>query len=102
MIEVIVMIPIANNDGKPFSAADFLAFEDFATGIFGGVSRLPGETQGVWVDGGVRYDDRLVTYLVALPSIIDAGRLSGLIEFAKAHFEQEAIYIRYLGIAEIL
>lgn len=101
MIEVTMFIPLTSNDGQDFSAAHHAMFEAFAAKTFGGVTRLPGQAKGVWLDGEMRYDDQMVGYMVALPSITDGGKLGEVIEFAKAHYEQEAIYIRYLGLSEI-
>lgn len=101
MVEVIILIPLAGNDGQEFSAPHFEAFESHLADNFGGFSRLPGEILGVWVNEGDRYADRLVGYLVALQSITEGGKLLDTVEVAKWIFEQKAIYLRYLGISEI-
>lgn len=101
MIEVTILIPLADNAGQEFSAPHFEAFETQLETSFGGCSRLPGEIRGTWLEGETKYADRLVQYLIALESITDGGKLSEVIDFAKAHFRQEAIYLRYLGMSEI-
>jgi len=101
MIEVTILIPLFSNDGERFSASHHKKFEALAARTFSGVTRLPGEARGVWLDGGTRYDDQLIGYLVALPSITDGGKLGRLIDRAKRHYRQEAIFFRYLGRAEI-
>lgn len=102
MIEVTILIPLADNQGEAFSPEHHEAFEAQVLRRFGGLSRLPGTTAGKWVDQGRTYVDHLVAYVVAVPSILDAANLGEVIAFAKAHYRQEAIYVRYLGISEIL
>lgn len=102
MIEVTLFIPLADNDGQTFSPSDHAAFEAYATDRFGGLSRLPGEVEGKWVSEGRLYTDRLVRYVIALGSITDGGKLGEVVSFAKKHYRQEAIFVSYLGRAEIL
>ncbi len=102
MIEVTILIPLTSNEGEEFSAKHHAAFEALLARTFGGVTRVPGEVRGVWLDGATRYEDRLVLYLVALKSLTDGGKLKRVIERAKRHYRQEAIFLRYLGMAEII
>lgn len=102
MVEVIVLIPLAGNDGQRFSADHHRVFEQVLTETFEGMSRLPGIIWGVWLDEGTRYDDANVAYLLVLKSITDGGKLGGVIDFAKRHYQQEAIFLRYLGVVEIV
>lgn len=102
MIEVTILIPVADNDGHEFSADHHRAFESFLLETFGGFSRLPGLVRGAWLGDGIRYDDELIVYLVAIQSIADGGNIGGAASFAKVHYRQEAIFLRYLGQAEII
>lgn len=102
MIEATILIPTAGNDGQAFSAAHHRQFEQILLEYFGGLSRLPGSVQGVWKDDATRYDDCLIAYLVAFPTIGDGWKLIESAEYAKTHYSQEAIFIRYLGLAEIV
>ena len=102
MIEVQVLIPLISNEGESFSEEHHAAFEAAILGRFGGFSRLPGNVIGKWVGGGITYTDALIAYVIALPGLTDGGRLAEVIAFAKSHYKQEAIYLRYLGISEIL
>jgi hypothetical protein len=101
MIEVTILIPLADNAGAEFSAKHHEVFETFLAKTFGGVTRVPGVAWGVWFQGDIRYDDRNVAYLVALGSLTEGGRLHRAVEIAKSHYQQEAIFLRYLGIVEI-
>jgi hypothetical protein len=102
MIEVEVFIPQFGNDGRTFDAAEIAAFEARAIALFGGVSRLGNTVRGLWAEDGVIFTDESVAYVVAIKSLTDGGKVAELVEFAKAHFSQLAIYVRYLGQAEII
>ena len=103
MVDVQILIPVAGNDGMPFADAHFAIFEERARADFGGCSLLPGTVFGSWrnADGAVFHDESRL-YSVFLVSLTDGGKLGDLVEFAKGHFAQEAIAIRYLGLTEIL
>jgi hypothetical protein len=96
MIEVQMLIPVTDNAGARFSEAYFVVFEDHITETFGGYSLLPSEVAGGW------RNDAGIVYAVAIVSLTDGSRIGDLAAFAKAHFKQEAIAVRYLGQIEIL
>lgn len=102
MFEAEILIPLADNAGKAFDPKRFETFERKAARFFGGATRLEGPTNGVWLDGKRLYRDELVRYVIALGSIGQGGDAVKLARFAKVHFEQEAVYLRYLGHAEII
>ncbi len=103
MIEVRILIPAASNDGDVFTGAHHRQFERYACELFGGITREPATAEGVWLnDDLVEFRDVTFIYVVALSSITEAGRIGELAEYAKAHYGQKAIYVRYLGLAEIL
>lgn len=102
MFEITILIPSFDNDSKGFTKADHLVFEVFVVERFGAISLIPGLTSGAWSDEGRTYHDSLLNYVIALPSILKAGKLNEVVEFAKSHYRQEAIYIRYLGLSEVL
>lgn len=51
---------------------------------------------------GKVYHDTTHAYVVGLRSITQGALLGEVVAFAKIHYRQEAIFIRYLGVAEIL
>lgn len=103
MIEFEVLIPVASNAGVEFSAEHDSVFEAALLSHFGGFSRKAGLVQGSWVGAdGTHFTDATRVYVIALSSVLEAGKLRDVIDFAKAHYEQEAIYLRYLGLSEIL
>lgn len=107
MIDVQILIPVASNEGETFTAAHHSAFEAFLIERFGGFSgftRLPGHAEGGWADPTGRvYRDITVIYMVAVPALLgSADGLRAMADRAKAHYAQEAVLLRYLGIVEIL
>lgn len=102
MFELHVFVPVTDNAGKKFTSADHKAFEAFVIERFGGVSLFPGTVAGAWIDAGVTYLDRCRVYGIGVRSLVQGGKIGEVIDFAKKHYRQEAIYVRYLGVAEIL
>lgn len=103
MFEVQVLIPLADNDGETFTAAHHAVFEEAVVDAFGGFTRLPATAIGGWKnDAGVMFSDVTRVYAIAVASIVDGDKLGALVRFAKAFYLQEAIFIRYLGVIEIL
>jgi len=103
MFEVQVLIPIVDNDGRPFTGEDHAAFEAALVDRFGGFTLFPSTAVGGWKDAdGVLYNDRTRVYGIAVRSIVDGAGIGEVVTFAKAHYRQLAIFVRYLGIVEIL
>jgi hypothetical protein len=102
MIAVEIFIPVASNEGEEFQAEDDAAFELHLLNLFGGMSRLPGLVQGAWIDAGAVYRDQNRVYVVALASIGDGSKIREAVDFAKKHYRQLAIFVRYLGQVEVL
>lgn len=102
MFELSLFIPLQDNEKVAFSAAHFAQFESVLLDLFGGFSRRGTTINGAWLDAGVRYDDNLVEYIVAVGSIVDGQKVAEAAKRAAAHFDQLAIYVRYLGQAEII
>jgi len=102
MFELMVLIPVADNDGAAFSAEDHHAFEAFVIDRFGGITLYPNTAVGSWIDAGRVYRDNTRVYGIAVPSITAGGLVAEVVEYAKVAYRQEAIFVRYLGVAEIL
>ncbi|MGE0792505.1 MAG: hypothetical protein AB7S26_42940 [Sandaracinaceae bacterium] len=103
MIEVTILIPLASNEGDTFSPAHHATFEALLIESFGGFTRLPGNASGGWVDGGITYRDSNMVYMVLVPGLIGkCFQLTRVIAFAKRHYRQLAVTVRYLGVAEII
>ncbi len=103
MFEVQMLIPLADNDGETFTAEHHAAFEAVIIDSFGGFTLYPASAVGGWRNAaGVTFSDATRIYGIAVISIVDGEKLGGLARFAKAFYLQEAIFIRYLGVIEIL
>ena len=70
--------------------------------MLGGLTRYGTEAEGLWREDGLTYRDRKAVYGVALRSLTDGAKVATLVSFAKRHFRQEASFIKYLGVVEIM
>lgn len=103
MITVTILIPLASNEGAMFAPTHHTAFELYLAEVFGGVTRLPGEFWGAWIDAGTLYGDATRAYQIAVSGLVERGAaVHAAAEHAAAHYRQEAIYVSYLGQAEII
>ena len=105
MIEVQLLIPVSDNDGRAFDPAHDAVFEEFLAGEFPkGFTRESGLTSGAWTNPtGTMYRDQCRVYVVAVSGVLEVSdKLHVVVEFAKAHYRQEAICVRYLGVLEVL
>ncbi len=103
MIIVTILIPLADNAAQVFSPEHHRAFETSLAETFGGFTRLPGTHHGAWIDGGTLYTDATRAYQVAVAGLLErAEDIRRAVERARVHYRQEAIYVSYLGTAEIL
>ena len=99
IVEVLILIPVADNDGVPFSVDHDAVFEFHLVKLFKGFSQLPGEGSGGWeMEGGTPKREPWRQYMVAVDRLIgDGDKLRMAALFAKRHYRQEAIGLRYLG-----
>jgi hypothetical protein len=103
MIEVQILIPLTDNTGDFFPSDHHDLFEQELLRLFGASSLFPGIVAGQWSSSGQVYRDDTRVYVVAVDGIITKGdALRSAVMFAKTHYAQLAIYVRYLGISEIL
>ena len=103
MIEVQFLVPLADNAGQDFPPEHHDDFAAELTRLFGGCSALPGVVAGQWLHAGRVYSDQNRVYAVFIPGLLEgAPQVVGAIAFAKVHYAQLKISVRYLGHAEIL
>jgi len=74
MIEVHVLIPVADNTGRTFDRQHDQLFESELLNLFGEFSCLPGTVTGQWVDAGQVYTDESRLFVVTLRSITEGAR----------------------------
>lgn len=102
MFEVSILVPKFDNDGVAFVAEDYDSLAALACDLFGGYSCL-GNASGGWKDdAGKLYVDQHLIYAVCVNSIKDFEKVVQFAEVVKTRFRQLAVYLRYLGQAEIL
>ncbi len=102
MFEIQILIPVVGNDGVTFEPAHHAVFEALVIARFGGVTLFPSTAVGSWVDAGTTYHDVTRVYGIAVRSITQGDLIAEIAAFAKQHYQQVNVYLRYLGIAEIL
>ena len=75
MFEVVILIPVLDNDKDLFPASVHEAFEAAALEFFGGFTRLPVEVVGAWLnDSGFPHRDATRVYIVAVGSLANGDR----------------------------
>jgi len=95
---------VRDNDGIAFDPAHDDVFANHLVSRFKGYTLLPGEGSGGWEgpDGRI-YRDTMRVYMVAVSGLIaDGVQVELAARFAKRHYRQEAIFLRYLGLTEIV
>lgn len=100
MFEVQILVPMWDNDGAAFPQELFDRFEEEAMTQFGGFSRHPNISGGWTNPEGKVFSDCSRVYAVACKDLTEGHSARLLASWAKWTFSQEAIYIRYLGLAE--
>jgi hypothetical protein len=103
MIAIEILIPLFSNEGDEFTADHHGAFESVLTDTFGGFTRPFGVVLGGWQSAGIVYVDKSQLYVVGITSmLIDGHKVLHVVDVAKTHYSQLAIFVRYLGMAEII
>lgn len=106
MIEVQFFIPLKDNTGAAFDQAHD---DQFAAELLrhfpAGYSVLPGLVAGQWYDPktGTVYTDLTRVFAVwVLGLLAEVSNIRATARFAKKHYRQRAIAVRYLGHAEVI
>ena len=90
-----ILLPLYDNDGKPFEAAAFDSVRRELTEAFGGVTaRLRAPAEGIWKDsGGTVSCDRIVIFEV-MANEADRQWWTHYRQELERRFRQERIVIR--------
>lgn len=102
MFEIQILIPRYDNHGNGFAAGTYKVWEAELVNRIGGFSKLAGTVAGGWAHQGKHYTDESFVYVVAVASIGDGAKVVQLAHYAKMLFQQGAIFLRYLGVAEVV
>ena len=98
MIETVLLVPLADNDGKRFDPALVWQLERRLL-RFGGFTG-PLQVAGAWYAGGRVYRDTNLQFVVGLTSWTQLPRWLTIVRWALVQFRQEALYIKVAGIPE--
>jgi hypothetical protein len=100
VIETVIVVPVRDNEGRPFERA---LWDDLEERLFqfGGLTG-PFEVRGAWQSGGRTHRDRNRQYTVALQSWLQLPAWLEVVQWARAAFRQEAMYIKVAGTPEIV
>lgn len=94
MYLVQLLLPLHDQDGKPFARSTYRSIRDELTDRFGGLttySRAPAE--GLWHDGDAVSHDDIVVYEVMV-SDVDRAWWAGYRKGLERHFDQEELVVR--------
>lgn len=91
-----LLVPIRDNDGVPFTDADYDVFEDYLLGIAGGFTRHS-DVEGAWRSPeGVTMRDHSRAYTLTLPEERAAIQMLLVSDYIKSHFRQEAAFVEQI------
>jgi hypothetical protein len=101
MFLIEILLPLYDNEGRPFGAAEFDRVLDELAGRFGGVTafrRSPAE--GVWREGGGESRDRVVIFEV-MAGELDREWWRAYREDLERRFRQEKMVVRATEFQEL-
>lgn len=91
------LLPLRDNEHRPFARADFERVRAELTERFGGVTAfLQSPASGAWKDEGETTHDELLLYEV-MTDALDRAWWKGYRAELERRFRQEAIVVRALG-----
>lgn len=101
MIRTGILVPVADNQGKQFSAADWRALQGRLLDTFGPYSRHA-EVTGKWRNPhSVTYTDVSRQYIVYLESFRQIAAWLEVVDWAREYFREEAIAVEVNTCPEI-
>ncbi|MEO8378178.1 MAG: hypothetical protein ABI779_00815 [Acidobacteriota bacterium] len=89
-----ILVPLADNDGRPFLATTFHTFENYLATLCGGFTRR-GNVEGVWrsPETGTIMRDRSRSYVVTLAAEAAEEQIAQIESFICRYFRQEAAFL---------
>ena len=93
-MRVDILVPLADNDGRPFPHAAFHTFENFLATLCGGFTRR-GDVEGAWrsPETGTLMRDRSRSYVVTLAAETADEQITKVEDFICRYFRQEAAFL---------
>ena len=103
MVTVQFYLPTFDNAGMPFVRHHDNEFLEITVVVFNGATVLPGLTHGRWYFQGKVYADECRIMSVSVEGMLaQSADILAIVGFAKSHYQQEKIFVQYLGQSEIL
>ncbi len=102
MVLIQFLLPLKDNEGQPFTRADFERVRTELTERFGGVTAfLQSPAAGAWKeDGEHTVRDEVVLYEL-MTEDLDRGWWKGYREELQRRFRQKALVVRALGVESL-
>ena len=102
MIEITILIPRTDTEGCLWTSERRQWWRELLCARHGGFTRGPSR-EGGWLGfGGKVMIETGEEWVVAVEGLRELATLVETLEMAKDHFNQEAIYVRYLDRAELI
>jgi hypothetical protein len=92
-----ILVPVADNDSRPFPQSSFDTLEHFLTTLCGGFTRR-GDVEGAWrsPETGTVMRDRSRSYVVTLPVEETEEQIARIESFIRRFFRQEAAFLELI------
>ena len=96
-MHVDILVPLADNDGRPFPPFAFETLEHFLTTLCGGYTRR-GDVEGAWrsPETGDVMRDRSRSYVVTLAAEEADEQIARIESFIRRYFRQEAVFLELI------
>ena len=96
-VHVDILVPLADNDGRPFPHAAFHAFEIFLATLVGGFTRR-GDVNGAWRSpmSGELMRDQSRSYSVTLDAETALAQIPKIDSYIRRFFRQEAVFLELI------
>jgi hypothetical protein len=96
-VHVDILVPLSDNDGRPFPHAVFHAFEIFLANLASGFTRH-GDVDGAWRSpmSGELMRDRSRSYSITLDAEIALAQIPQIDSYIRRFFRQEAAFLELI------
>lgn len=96
-VHVDILVPVADNESRPFSPASFEAFETFLASISGGFTDR-GLVDGAWMSpmSGMLLRDRSRSYSITIDAESAFAQVKQVDSYIKQFFRQEAAFLELI------
>ena len=101
VIEALILIPVADNDGQRFPDAILIELRRRLVELAGGLT-IEHEVSGIWIaPGGREFSEPMSPYVAALRSWWQLPAFIAIVEWAREVLGQESIFVKIATIPEI-